>query len=108
MSSVALGTRANGLVILDTAFGADATSAHARVDALEIEASLISTTLFVLRTFGIASGERITEEVGWARANGSVILSSKNDYAKNVHFKSLARRSFKKRLRFRTLTLQSA
>lgn len=74
MSSVALGARADSLVILNTTVGTDATSAHARVNALEIETSLIGAAIFVLCAFRIATRERVTEEVGRARANGSVIL----------------------------------
>lgn len=73
MSSVSLGARANGLVALDTALGANAASACARVDTLEIEASLGGAALLVLRALGVASGERIAQEVGRARANCAMV-----------------------------------
>ena len=75
MSSVSLGARANGLVALDTALGANAASACARVDTLEIEASLGGAALLVLRALGVASGERIAQEVGRARANCAMVLN---------------------------------
>ncbi len=74
MSSVALGARANGLVALDTALGANAASACARVDTLEVEASLGGAALLVLRALGVASGERIAQEVGRARADCAMVL----------------------------------
>lgn len=73
MSSVALGARANGLVALDTTLGANAASSCARVDALEIEASLVATAILVLRALGEAARKRIAQEVGRARANGPVV-----------------------------------
>lgn len=73
MSSVALGARANGLVVLDTAFGSVAASSLARVDTLEIEASLAGTTFLVLRAFGIASAVRITQEVGRATTDCAMV-----------------------------------
>lgn len=76
MSSVALGARANGLVVLDTAFGSVAASSLARVDTLEIEASLAGTTFLVLRAFGIASAVRITQEVGRATTDCAMVLKS--------------------------------
>lgn len=73
MSSVALGAGANGLVVLDAAFGIDAASARARVDALQIEASLVAAAILVLRALGEASREWITQEVGRARANCAMV-----------------------------------
>lgn len=73
VSSVALGARANGLVALDTALGANAASACARVDTLEVEASLGGAALLVLRALGVASGERIAQEVGRARADCAMV-----------------------------------
>lgn len=80
MSSVSLGARANGLVALDTALGANAASACARVDTLEIEASLGGAALLVLRALGVASGERIAQEVGRARANCAMVLKTKKKF----------------------------
>lgn len=71
---MALGARANGLVALDTALGANAASACARVDTLEVEASLGGAALLVLRALGVASGERIAQEVGRARADCAMVL----------------------------------
>lgn len=71
---MALGARANGLVALDTALGANAASACARVDTLEVEASLGGSALLVLRALGVASGERIAQEVGRARADCAMVL----------------------------------
>jgi hypothetical protein len=86
MSSVALGARANGLVALDTALGANAASACARVDTLEVEASLGGAALLVLRALGVASGERIAQEVGRARANCAMVLNKKKfQHQQNNH-----------------------
>jgi hypothetical protein len=95
MSSVALGARANGLVALDTAFSANAASACARVDTLEIEASLGGAALLVLRALGVASGERIAQEVGRARANCAMVLKEfQHEQSKNHHLHNHEQKEF--------------
>ena len=74
MASKALRARANGLVALDTALGSNAASACTRVGTLEIKTRLGSAALLMLRALGIASGERIAQEVGRARANCAMVL----------------------------------
>jgi len=74
MSSKALGTGADGFVLLDAAFGPNSASARARINALKVETSLVVPTLFVCRTLGVTAAERISEEVGWAGADCTVIL----------------------------------
>lgn len=55
MSSVALGATADGFVILDAAISALSARSRARIDALEIKASLIPVALFVLGALWIAA-----------------------------------------------------
>ena len=61
-------------MVLDTAAGANAASACARVDTLEIEASLGGGALLVLRALGVAFGEWIAQEVVRARADCAMAL----------------------------------
>ena len=74
MPSKALGTGADGFVLLDAAFSPNSASARARISALKVEASLVVPTLFVCRTLGVTAAERISEEVGWAGTDCTVIL----------------------------------
>lgn len=90
MASVAFGTGANGFVIFDTALGADTASAHARVDALQIEAGLIGSAFFVLRALGIASSEWVAQEIGGARANCPMVLLAHVHHGWKVNLKEKA------------------
>lgn len=76
VAGVALGARADGLVVLDAALGPGAARPVARVHALEVEARLVRPALLVLRALRVAARERVAEEVGRARADGAVVLSS--------------------------------
>lgn len=87
VSRVALGARADGLVVFDAALGADAARSVARVHALEVEAGLVARAFLVLGTLGVAAGERVAEEVGRARADGAVV----SDVAIGVGAASAAR-----------------
>lgn len=73
MASVSFRTRANSLVVLYATLGSNTASVSARIDALEIKTSLRIRTLFVLRALGIAASERISEEIGRARADSAMI-----------------------------------
>ena len=84
MPSKALGTGADGFVLLDAAFSPNSASARARIDALKVEASLVVPTLFVCRTLRVTAAERISEEVGWAAADWTVILKSKFIFKKSI------------------------
>ena len=76
MTSVSFRTRANSLVVLYATLGFDTASVSARIHALiEIKTSLRIRTLFVLRALGEAAGERISEEIGRARADRTMVLS---------------------------------
>lgn len=60
---------------LDSAFGSGSAGTRARINALEVEASLVVSTLFVCRTLGVTAAERISKEVGWAGADCTVIAN---------------------------------
>jgi len=80
MTSVSFRTRANSLVVLYATLGSNTASVSARIDALEIKTSLRIRALFVLRALGVAAGERISEEIGWARADSAMVLSKNNNF----------------------------
>ena len=74
MASKAFRTRANCFVVLYATFSSDSASVSARINALKVETSLSIGALFVLGTLGVTASERITKEIGWARADCTVIL----------------------------------
>jgi len=67
---------ANGFVVLDAALGSDSAGSDARIHAFQVEAGLADATLFVGGTLGVATGERVAQEVGRARANRTVVLDA--------------------------------
>lgn len=76
MTRVAFGAAADGFVVLDAAVGTDTTSSIARIGTFQVEAGLVTSALLVLGTFWVATSERITQEIGRARTDGTVILDS--------------------------------
>ena len=74
MAGETLGTAANGFVVLNTPIGSDAASSRARIDTFQVEAGLAVAALFVLGALRVATGEGISQKVGRARADGTVVL----------------------------------
>lgn len=73
MTSESFRAAADGLVVLDAAFGAGAAGSDARIDAFKVEAGLVGAALIVLRALGIAARERIAQKVGRTRTDGTMI-----------------------------------
>lgn len=76
VSGVAFGARADGLVVLDSTIGSHSAGSGARIDALQVKASPGKATLLVLRTLGVTTAEWVSQEVGRARADRPMVLST--------------------------------
>ena len=81
---------ANGFVVLGAALGSDSAGSDARIHAFQVEAGLADATLFVGGTLRVATGERVAQKVGRARANRTVVLQYSVEPFKNNKMKTLS------------------
>lgn len=76
MTGVSFGAAADGSVVLNATISPNAACSVARIGTFQIETGLVTPAFVMLGTLGVASSERIAQEIKRARTDSTVVQDS--------------------------------